>query len=518
LPGVTDEHRVVSSTRLIAALTLVSRLLGLAREIAYAQFLGAGPLLSAFRIAFMIPNLTRRLFGEGALSAAFIPVFTRALRHEDPNHAPRLAGGVLTLLTLVLTGVLLAAEIGLIISIAIRPSDTLVFTAIMLPFMVLICLAAFLGGVLNTLGRFGAPAAAPMLLNVFVIVAIVGGSYLAGWTDRSLVYAMCVAVLLAGFAQVALQVVALRATGFRPVLNTAWRNPDISKITAFMGPMIVGLSTVQVNTLLDMLIAWFFVPDGNGPAVLGYAHFLYQLPLGVFGIAIATATFPVLADRAARDDLAGVSRAFEMGSRLSFFVMLPATVGLMLVATPLVTTFLQHGAFGADDSARVSTALCYYTIGLCAYSMQHLVVRVFYATGDSRTPARTSVMMVSLNLILNLILVRRMGESGIALATASSAVVQVLVLSWILRRRLPTIGFRAFVRANLKTVVAAALMGVCVWLVVGGHSPIGLGDSAAWIKLALAVPLGGLVFFAAAHALGATEVAELLRSKRSSSR
>ncbi len=475
---------------------------------AYSHFLGTGVLLSSFRIAFMIPNLSRRLFGEGALSAAFIPVLTRVVRDESQEAAGRLAGGVLTLLMTVLGGLLLAAELVIVIVWATQGGQTLLYTAIMLPFMVLICAAAFLGGVLQTLERFATPAASPALLNVIVIAAILGGSYGFGLTDHPLVLAMCVAVLVAGVAQVGLQIVALRRTRMRIVLHRDWRDRHIKEILQFMTPMLVGLSTVQVNTLLDMLIAQAFVADGQGPAVLGYAHFLYQLPLGVFGIALATAIFPVLSQRAAEHDLVGVSNTLANGLRLTLFIMVPATVGLVLIARPLVSVLLEHGAFGSAGTDRVTRALSYYAVGLCAYACQHVVVRTFYALKQSRTPARVSVGIVALNLTLNILFVRRMGESGVAVATVIAAIVQVATLGWLLRRMLPR--WQVTIAGSVvRTVVAAAVMGLVVWLAVGERSP--LADVLpGWLGLMAAVGIGGLTMFGVAQLLGSSEPRELL--------
>ena len=478
---------------------------------AYSHFLGTGPLLSSFRIAFMIPNLSRRLFGEGALSAAFIPVLTRVIRNESQESAGRLAGGVLTLLMVVLGGILLAAEAVILVVWATQGGQTLLYTAIMLPFMVMICAAAFLGGVLQTLERFAAPAASPVLLNVIVIATILGGSYGFGLTDHPLVLAMCVAVLVAGVAQVALQVVTLRRTGLRLVVHRQWRDPHIKEILQFMTPMLIGLSTVQVNTLLDMLIAQVFVEDGRGPAVLGYAHFMYQLPLGVFGIALATAIFPVLSQRAADHDLGGVSNTLAGGLRLTVFIMLPATVGLVLVARPLVSVMLEHGEFGSSGTDRVTKALAFYALGLCAYATQHVVVRAFYALKQSRTPARVSVGIVALNLTLNLILVRRMGESGVAVATVVSAVVQVVTLGWLLRRLVPAWDV-PIAGSVMRTVVASTVMGFVVWLFVGTGSPL-CGAMPTWLALVAAVAGGGVTMFATAHLLGSSEPGELLGRK-----
>jgi len=514
VPTVSNQHRVVASTKVIAGLTLFSRVLGLARECTYAHFFGTGELLSAFRIAFMIPNLSRRLFGEGALSAAFIPVFTRALRDGDPQHARRLAGGTLTLLVTLLIGMVIIVEVCLLMANALHPGLTLRLTAIMLPFMAFICVAAFLGGILNVLGRFAAPAAAPMLLNAFVIVTILTGAYWVGLSRRHLIYAACGAVLLAGAAQVGLQLLSLREARFRPTLNRDWSHPRIREVAGLMGPMMLGLSAVQINTMLDMLIAKFFVPDGQGPAVLGYAHFMYQLPLGVFGIALATAIFPVLASQAAAGDMQGVTRTVERGARLSFFVSLPATVGMILIAKPLVAALFERGSFDVDGTGRVSRTLICYTLGLCAYSFQHILVRAFYSLKEHKTPVRVAAAVVLVNLVLNLILVKRLGEAGVALATAISATLQVVWLAAVLHRRLPLSDWRSLVVSASKTVVCAAVMGACVWLVVGDASPLGASSWSALVKVVVAVPVGCAVVGLTGRLLAVPEVIDLLRRDR----
>ena len=509
---VSREHRVAASTRLIAGLTLLSRVLGYAREATYGYFFGTGPVLSSFRIAFMVPNLSRRLFGEGALSAAFIPVFTRALQSGDTQRARRVAGGVLTLLAVVLLVLIVIGEAALWGFEAVHPNMTLRLTALMFPFMGFICMAAFLGGLLNTLGKFGAPAASPMILNAFVIGAVFAGAFVFGLSSqRELVYAACVAVLLAGLAQVGVQILALRRTGFRPRLNFDWLQPELREIVAFMAPMIIGLSTVQLNTMFDKLIALFFVPDGRGPAVLGYAHFLYQLPLGVFGIALATAIFPVLAERAACDDRPGLVKTVERGLCLSSFVALPATVGLMLISTPLVKVLFEHGEFGADGTRRVAVAVVCYSLGLCAYSAQHIIIRAFYSIKDSRTPVRVSVIIVVINLALNLILVGPLREAGVALATAISAVLQIAWLGWILFRRIGPMEIGDLAGAFGKTAVGTVVMGVVVWAIVADRSPLFTGDWPAWAKVVLTVPLGCVMFAGIAKLLRLPELESLLR-------
>ncbi len=507
-----DVRSVASSTRLIAILTLLSRILGLTREILYGHLFGTSPLLSAFRIAFMIPNLARRLFGEGALSAAFIPVFTRFLARNDRNASRRLAGSVLTLLGLILVGIVLLIETGVFVGNQVHPSAIWSLTAVMLPFMAFICAAAFLGAILNTMGHFAAPAASPIVLNIFVIVSLLVTGMFFTDDHKTLVYVAAVAVLFAGIAQMSLQWFALHAHRMTPIMATDWKLPEIREIGRFMTPMLLGLSTVQLNTLMDLLIAWWFVPDGKGPAVLGFAHFLYQLPLGVFGIALATAIFPVLSAQAVRNDLAAVSHTLLTGLRLSFFIMLPATVGLILIASPLVSVMFEHGEFGPESTNRVARTLSMYALGLCAYSAQHLLVRVYYSLKDSATPARISASVVLVNLALNLVLVRYFREAGVGMATAFSACLQVILLARGLRGKVPRLDAQAFRSSLLKTVLATIAMGIVVWVAMG-MLPDATSRYWAGIRVALAVTLGGGTVAVAARLLRAPELSEFLHRR-----
>ena len=508
---VSDANRFVAPARLIAALTLLSRLLGLLREMVYAYFFGTGPALSAFRIAWQIPNLFRRLFGEGALSAAFIPVLTDCLQHRGPEEARRLAGAVLTLLVMLLAGLVVAAEVGLGVAHWLHPSLTLRLTALTLPYLLLICVTALVGAMLHVLNRFAAPALAPVLLNICIIAGALFGGHTLGLRDHALLYLICATVLAGGVAQLVLVGTTLRRAGFWPVFGVLWRHPEVRRVAAVMAPMVLGMSAVQINTLADSLIAFFFVPDGRGPAVLGYAQILYQLPLGVFGVALATAIFPLLSARAAAGDTTGLTRACEQGVRMSLFIGVPAAVGLCLIAQPVISVFFERGEFEANDTLRAARALIFYGAGVWAYFLQQILVRTFYAMRDSRTPVRIAVTMVVVNLALNLLLVGPLGESGVALATAICATLQVAWLAGTLWRRLPDVRGRWLLtgigRVMLATVVLAAAVRLPA-VVVGHHRWAELG---AGLQVVAGVGAGASAYAVVVWALGLEELRELLR-------
>ncbi len=508
--------RLFAHVRLIAALTMGSRVLGLVREFCYSHFFGTSELLSAFRIAFMVPNLTRRLFGEGAMSAALIPTLTDSIQSEGEESSRRFVGAVLTMLVVGLILIVIAAEAVVLAGRALWDDPVWELTAIMLPYMALICTVAVVSGILNVRHHFAAPAAAPILLNLTIIGGVVGGALVAGLQGMKLVYVACGSVLLGGVAQLAVTGIALWKVSFFPIFSGAWRDPRIRKVFVMMGPMMLGLSAVQVNSLADHLIAYLFVAEEGervGPAVLGYAQHLYQLPLGVLGISLATAVFPLLSRKAAEGDTAGLARTTEQGLRLALFMALPAAVGLIFVAQPLVAVIFQHGRFDASGTERVAGTLIFYSLGLPAYFAQHIVVRAFYAMKNSVVPARVAVSMVAVNLAMNFALVFHLEERGLALATATCAVIQVVWLSAKLRGAVPQISWRNVATGAGGSMLATAFMAA----VLTGVVFLLAGRADRWVTLVVVVAAGVAAYVAAARLLRIEELGIALRASRKTS-
>ncbi len=513
---MSKHHRFVGAARRIAALTLASRVLGLLREMVYGHFFGASPLFSAFRIGFQLPNLARRLFGEGALTSSFIPVFARSRADDGDEAAERLTGGVLTFACSVLLALLVVGELVLFVISRFTPSPTLVLAAVMLPYMPLICLTAFFGGVLQSCNRFTSPALAPLVFNVVVMLTAWFGGAILGLSPYAHLIVVAVSVLVAGGLQLGMQVAWVRGIGFKVRVNFDWAGSGVRRVTKMMAPMIIGLSAVQINTFCDFLIAFFFVPDGRGPAVLGFSQYLYNLPLGIFGTALATAIFPMLAHAHATNDRSGLARAIEYGMRTALFITIPAGVGLILIAGPLVRTLFQHGAFTPSDTSRVASSLSYYGLGIWAYSMQHILVRSFYSMEDSRTPVRIAMSMVLFNLVLNLLLVGPMRESGVALATAITAFLQTALLATALTRRLPQLQWRSTITTAVQSVAATTAMGAAVWWLMNGSTSRALLSERETVVLVAAIAAGGLIYIAITRALSMEELGIILRSERAS--
>jgi len=472
---------MVKGFRQIAILTIASRLLGLVRDIMFAYFLGAGRLFGAWAIAFKIPNLARRLFGEGAAAASFIPVYSDQL-YNKPKTANKLACTVVTVVAVVLTCIVLTGEaiIWLYYSFISKDPDTnlmLNLSGIMLPYMILICVVAILAGILQSHRHFALPAAAPIVLNIFII----GSLCFSGWVltiepDKQ-VFFVAMAVLIAGVSQLWMQFVGLHRIGIK--ITPAWqvKSEAFKKILILMGPMILGLTVTQINTLADDIIAWLFsVSQAKGdyfvlfgeqikyPLAEGavshlyYAQRMYQFPLGVLGISLATAIFPVMSAEAAKGDKQALTKTISRGLRSAVFVALPATAGLILVRTTLVQWAFQRGQFTAADTLPTATVLLFYSLGLCGYFLQQIVTRAFYSLKDSKGPARTAAIAVLINIVLNLSLIWFISTGGLALSTALCSYLQVILLLTALGKTFGRAIFKALAATFCKTIIATLIM------------------------------------------------------------
>ncbi len=460
-------------------MTLVSRVLGLVRDVVTVRVFGDTFVGSAFAAAFAVPNMFRRLFGEGALSAAFLPEYTR-LADGDPKKADAFASltiGLLALVTGVLTLVIELALLGVVLASGDDPERaySLKLVMVMLPFMPVICVAAILGGMLQSHGRFGPWAAAPILLNLCIIGAAVPYFVVEGADPAAWAYPIGIAAVLSAVLQVGWSMWALRRT-VRWTTGVSEAKREAKLMLLRMVPVIIGLGTLQLNAFMDTLIAMYpnwvgdtvfgydYPLDESSNAVLFYAQRLYQFPLGVFGIAVATAAFPALS-RVAGDSVR-FGEMLTRGMRLSLFIGVPASVGLLVVGEPLIRVLYSGGGEGFSDAgvARASAVLSGYALAVWAYSLNQLLTRAFYARGDTRTPMTVALGMVGVNVALNCVLIWWLREAGLAWSTAVCAVGQTALLVWMANRKMDG-GLRlgALVRPVLLIVAGSGAMGLCVW-------------------------------------------------------
>ena len=464
--------RLARSAGVVGAATLASRLLGLVRDQVLAYLFGAGNAMDAFNVATRIPNLLRDLFAEGAMSAAFVPAFMRRLTHEGRVAAWRLGNQLLNALVVVtgafvLAGMLFAEPLVRLLagSYADVPGKlelTVFLTRLLLPFLTLVAVAAALMGMLNSLNRFFMPALSPAMYNVGIILSGALLVPLMPGLGLDPIVAIAVGALLGGMGQVALQVPALLREGFRYRATLDPSDPGLRHILRLMGPGTLAGAAVQINLLVNMVLA---TGQGTGAVSwLGYAFRVMYLPIGLFGVSIASATLPVVSRHAAREDIDGIRGAVSRALRLMLVVNVPATVGLIALGVPVVQLIFERGSFTPEDTAATAAALLFYAPGLAGYSAVRIAVPCFYALGSSVTPTAISMAAVTLNIVLNLLLVERMGYRGLALGASIAALANAVTLLTVLRRRLHGLDLRRVLAVFAKIAVASAAMGAAAWM------------------------------------------------------
>ena len=461
----TSTDNVAHSAGRAGAATLTSRILGLVREQVLAAYFGASHDYDAYVVAFRIPNLVRDLFAEGAMSAAFVPAFTRQLALRGRADAWRLGNsvinglivvtGVLVLLAIVFAEPLVRLFAGDFAEVPGKLELTVQLTRVMLPFLTLAALAAAVMGMLNSLHRYFLPALSPATFNVITIILIVAAAPLMpsfGWPT---IMVVAIATIVGGIAQVAIQWPLLRREGFRyaPVLDRS--DPALRQVLLLMGPGTIGLAATQINLLITTQLA---TAQPGAPSWLQYAFRVMYLPIGLFGVSIATAVLPAISRAISLDDVPAVRRTVAHGIVLMLVVNIPATVGLLVVAPEAVRLLFERGQFHASDTAATALAVQGYAIGLVGYSAARIVSPVFYALGRSRIAVALSATSVAVNLVLSLTLFGRIGFSGLALATATAAIVNGALSLLLLRREVGSLEGRRIVTTALKMAVVSIVM------------------------------------------------------------
>ncbi len=547
---------IFSHAKLIGGLTLVSRLLGLARDVVASHVFGVGIVATAFSVAFTIPNLFRRLLGEGALSAAFIPLYAQAEKRSKTDtgeSAADFASGSFNLLLLILIGITLIGEavLGWMLwadrgSARLDRRLLLQFTAVMLPYVLLVCSGAFLSAILQVHKRFGPPAFAPVLLNVCHIGVVVIGAWFLGLhgqdqqTDHvialqiTLAYWLAIGVLVAGVLQVAVLWPALRAIGFRFNLRIAFWTPAARQMLKLAAPLAIAAGVLQLSVVIDEFIGWAFmqgIKDGaavesfsllghtfryplalGAPRRIDLAQLLYQFPLGVFATALATAIFPKLSADAMEPGRESFKRTLRQGIEAALWEGLPASVGLMLVCEPITKLLFQHGNTTAADAALIARSAFYFAGGIWAFSLLLVINRAYYALHDTVTPLWASVLNIVLNIAVELPLMWWMGESAIALGTMVSFIVQAIVTLYLLDRKLGGLGTGQLAKTVGKMLIATLGMGFVGWAITFVPIYPRAETREAWIvQLALQVGLAMVVYLSLCQLLGVNLLRQLRR-------
>ncbi|WP_417910623.1 murein biosynthesis integral membrane protein MurJ [Candidatus Electronema sp. PJ] len=458
--------KIARSAGTVSGAVMCSRVLGLIREQVFAHLFGAGYAYDAFVVAFRIPNLLRDLFGEGALSAAFVTVFSDYDTNKGSAATWQLASNVLVFLSLllsllVLVGMLLAEPIVRLLApdfaaVLGKTELTAVMTQIMFPFLLLVALAAAVMGMLNTKGKFFVPAMSSSFFNLGSIIGGVSLAWLLPKFGQEAIIGMAWGTLLGGLLQLLVQLPALRQTGFRFLPHLDLRDPGLRRILWLMLPATVGLSATQINVFVNTNFA-ASCQEGS-VSWLNYAFRLVQLPIGVFGVAFSIAAMPVLARHAAQKDLVGLRQTFSSSLVMVFSLTIPATVGLILLAGPIIRLIFEHGAFTAKDTAFTAQALICYAYGLFAYSAVKIMVPVFYALNDTKYPVISSFLAVAVNILFITLTIDRLSFQAIALATSCSMVLNFLFLGFILYRKLAGFSLKHLGKGTLKILLASTVM------------------------------------------------------------
>lgn len=488
----------LQSSGSISVAVAVSRVLGLVRMSIFSRLIGAGALADAYSVAFRIPNLLRDLLAEGALSSAFVPTFTASVVQEDRERAHVLAdlalGGVLIVTgALTLLGIAFAEPIVRAITSGWgdeKVAETAALTRIMMPLLALFSVGAVWSGVLNAQRRFLPPAYAPALFNV-ISISVGLGLWLGGLGGRAAITGWSLGTLAAGVAQVALLVPALGRLGYRPRVRLAGltRDPRVRRIVSLMLPAVVGIAAVQLNVFVNTRFA---ASLGDGPvAQIEYAFRIFFLPIGVFGVALATVTTTQVSEEAARGDRSRMAERTAEGLSAAWLLTSASTVGLFLLAGPIVAVIYEGGRFTAENTAAVAAILQAYALGLGPYSMVKIVAPAFYSLDRPRVPLLASSAAVAANIAFNAATYERLGAPGLALGTSIGAAVNLTLLRLFYRRVVGPLPASGRARHLLALVLANAAMGLVAWLGWEGCARLLSGPLGQAPRLVLALARAG---------------------------
>jgi putative peptidoglycan lipid II flippase len=526
---LTTEERAKSSTivrsaGIVSIAVALSRVTGLVRERVMAGLFGASMVNDAFQIAFRIPNLTRDLFAEGALSSAFVPIFTEYLTKRSKKDAVELANLVATSILIVVGGL---CVLGILFAPALvnvfasgygdvpgKFELTVRLTRVMFPFLLLVALAAQVMGVLNALGQFGVPALASTFFNIGSLVfGLSLGVWLGPYIGISRIEGMAYGVVLGGALQLLWQIPAMYRAGFRfsPKLN--WQHEGLRRIFAMMGPAILGSAAVQINAMVNTNFATTIDDPLRGPngavSWLLYAFRFMQLPLGLFGVAIGSATLPSISRSAAAGNLDEFRRTLSRSLGMVFLLTVPSSVGLAVLGPSIVGAIYEVGRFDAYDTRQTALALSCYAIGLAGYAATKVLTPAFYALGDANVPMYVSLSSIGINLAAVLMLLRftNLGHAGMALSVSVVALSSSLALFLLIRRKVGGIYGRQLFESVSKVALASLAMGIAVWFSTSAvQSWFGTRPAARLIDLGISIPVGMVVLYVIARTLRVAEL------------
>jgi putative peptidoglycan lipid II flippase len=528
-----DEHsaqqsraNVARNAGIVSLAVMASRLLGLVRDQVFAALFGAGLQYDAFLTAFRVPNLLRDLLAEGALSSAFVTTFTQTLQSKGKESALNLSNRVATLSIIVITIISIlawffTAEIVRLLApgffaVPGKAELTISLTRIMIPFLLLIALAAQAMGMLNAFNIYGMPALASAFFNIGVIVGgLLLGFLLGPAIGISPIAGMAYGVVIGGFLELVVQWPSLKRMGvsFHPDFTV--RDPGLRQIIRLMGPAVIGTAAVQINVFVNTNFASAIIDPAtgavaNGPVSwLNYAFRFMQFPIGVFGVAIATATLPSLSRSSANPDYTAFRQTLVHSLALVFLLCIPSALGLAVLAQPIIALIFEHGKFTAFDTMQTAHALAAYGIGLAGYGAIKVLSPAFYALNDARTPMLISLGSIAVNYLMNSLLVGPFGHVGLACSTSAVALVNFLLLALFMRRRLGRLEGRRLGATVLRICAASLPMALTAWATSTAAAMLPLGGFLLHvIQVSAAIGCATLVFYFTCRLLRVEELAE----------
>ncbi len=514
-----DSKNIIKSAGIVSGFTSLSRLLGLARDMLMAGIFGTSLIMSAFVVAFTIPNLFRRLFGEGALSSALVPVLVETREKEGDAAAWTLVNRVLSLLAVVLTLIVIAT---MLIATTVSPENARIVAIIdllliMMPYMIFICLAAVSMAILNSFHHFAISSFAPSILNILWIATLLFVVPNIGNSPEEKIRAVAWAVLVAGILQWIVQWPVLRHFGWTPTLpkfGKSETNEKVIRIIRLMGPAAIGMAILQLNVMIDRLLAMWVSKEA--PSALYFSERLIYLPLGIFATALGTVLLPTFSKHAAQNDPEKIRQGITDGLRHLLFIMIPAAIGLLVLAHPIVQMIFEWKSFGSTSTWMTAIALQCYAPGLIVFSLAKIFVPAFYAQQDTKTPVKIGAIAVGLNLALNITLILTLPlpvkHAGLAFATVLSSVFNMSCLALILQRRIG--------KPDWKKVAATAGRSLCAALIMGfaatrayGLFPMG-GKTQQIIAVTGSIVVACTIYLLASILLRATEIREFAKAIR----
>lgn len=464
---MSEKRNIARAAGILGSATTLSRIMGMVRDMVVSRLFGAGLATDAFFAAFQIPNMLRRFFAEGALTAAFVPTFSAALTQRGDERARELANTCFTLLTIVMAGITLA---GVLFSPAIvgvmfpgfkgeagKFELAVLLNRVMFPYIFFISLVALCMGILNTLRHFFTPAISTVFLNISMIMAAL---CLRSFFDAPIT-ALAVGVLIGGCIQLLMQLPVLWSKGFPLQANFNFSTPELRSIALLMLPSVFGVGVYYLNITVSAILA-SLLPQGS-VSYLYYAQRLFEFPQGIFTVSVAQAVLPSMSRQAAEEDIAGLKETLSFGVRLMLFVTIPAMAGLMVCSIPVFSLIFMGGAFDFATAVKSASALLYYSAGLSFVALTRILAPVFYALKDTKTPVYTAFIAFIINFCLSLSLMGPLQHGGLALATTLSAFCNMLMLLWLLRRRIGAFDGRIIMVTATKSVVASIPMAAMVW-------------------------------------------------------